>query len=176
MLQGVYILMPLLVFQNMLPSHPGRAPFRSTKPGDVYHLRAWTEVRRWCAVAVGPWRNLERAFSLTSLLRAERAAQVKESEVAPSAASPPGRICFEDFCKRFRGSNTFQVERGWGREEKIWLKYQHGDFAAAASLRKGNTLPTSHDSMMQNILFSGQHNAITNSSNNDDNDKGIRRK
>lgn len=39
MLQGVYILMPLLVFQNMLPSHPGWAPFRSTKPGDVYHLR-----------------------------------------------------------------------------------------------------------------------------------------
>lgn len=37
MLQGVYILMPLLVFQNMLPSHPGRAPLRSTKPGDVYH-------------------------------------------------------------------------------------------------------------------------------------------
>lgn len=37
MLQGVYILMPLLVFQNMLPSHPGRAPPRSTTPGDVYH-------------------------------------------------------------------------------------------------------------------------------------------
>lgn len=35
MLQGVYILMPLLVFQNMLPSHSGRDPRRSTKPGDV---------------------------------------------------------------------------------------------------------------------------------------------
>lgn len=31
--------MPLLVFQNMLPSHPGWDPFRSTKPGDVDHLR-----------------------------------------------------------------------------------------------------------------------------------------
>lgn len=46
MLQGVYILMPLLVFQNMLPSHPGQAPLRSTKPGDVYHSGAATNEQR----------------------------------------------------------------------------------------------------------------------------------
>lgn len=125
MLQGVYILMPLLVFQNMLPSHPGRAPSRSTKPGDVYHSGARAEARRWWWAGSGGvgaielygqlWLDLQGAFCPEPDLGAERAEEEEEekeeeeSGVAASAAlPPPPSNSAVDFCK------WFQVATGGG--------------------------------------------------------------
>lgn len=59
MLQGVYILMPLLVFQNMLPSHSGWAPTRFSKRGGAYHfeLLLWRSIAivPQCAICIVPW-------------------------------------------------------------------------------------------------------------------------